>query len=94
MQEHGFQGVTEAENIAVGQSSVSSVMDTWMSSAGHARNILNPDFTHFGCAVAYDDNNVPYWVQNFSSDGRQHNFPTCPGSSATAQALQLFIEVL
>ena len=36
------------ENIAYGQRDAKSVMATWMNSAGHRANILNPNFTHIG----------------------------------------------
>jgi uncharacterized protein YkwD len=51
-----------AENIAKGQRSAESVMDSWMKSSGHARNILNCDYRRIGVGV---DTNGWYWVQNF-----------------------------
>ena len=38
------------ENIA-GNNSAAGAMDSWMNSAGHRANILNPDFTHIGIGV-------------------------------------------
>jgi uncharacterized protein YkwD len=74
----GFKGRKLAENIAAGQSSAAEVVDVWMSSAGHRKNILTCALTHTGIAMAYqpDDEVIPgqphpmryYWVQDF---GRQ-----------------------
>lgn len=51
-----------AENIAMGLSSPEAVMDAWMSSDGHRRNILNCDITTIGVGVNSDG---WYWTQNF-----------------------------
>lgn len=39
------------ENVAMGQPDVGAVMDAWMKSRGHRRNILDPKFTHFGLGL-------------------------------------------
>lgn len=51
-----------AENIAMGMASAEAVMDAWMSSDGHRRNILNCEFTAIGVAV---NSSGWYWTQNF-----------------------------
>ncbi|WP_370866554.1 CAP domain-containing protein [Saccharibacillus sp. JS10] len=51
---------TAGENIAQGQRSPEKVMQDWMNSEGHRKNILNPNFTSIG--VAYYNG---YWVQLF-----------------------------
>ncbi|MBK1784718.1 CAP domain-containing protein [Prauserella cavernicola] len=51
-----------AENIAMGLSSPEAVMDAWMSSDGHRRNILNCDINTIGVGVNSDG---WYWTQNF-----------------------------
>ena len=48
------------ENIAMGQDSVASVMNSWMNSEGHRENILNEKYTYLG--VGYYNG---YWVQQF-----------------------------
>lgn len=55
------------ENIAGGQSTPEDVMDTWMHSPGHKKNILNPRFTEMAVGYCYDDNTDygHYWVQLF-----------------------------
>lgn len=61
--ELGFSPV--AENIAYGQKNEESVMNTWLWSPGHRRNIMNKSFTHIGCGLAYSANNTPYWCVCF-----------------------------
>ncbi|MGW7300953.1 MULTISPECIES: sigma-70 family RNA polymerase sigma factor [unclassified Streptomyces] len=53
----GAQGYPSpgAENIAQGQSSAESVMESWMNSPGHRANILNCDLTTMGVGVTEDD---------------------------------------
>lgn len=51
-----------AENIAMGLSSADAVMDAWMSSEGHRRNILNCDISAIGVGV---NSSGWYWTQNF-----------------------------
>ena len=50
------------ENIARGQRDVPSVMEGWMRSAGHRRNILDSDYTLVGFGRA----DGPNWVQVFA----------------------------
>lgn len=55
------------ENIAAGQGSPESVMNSWMNSEGHRANIMRPEFTQIGIACYYDPS-APYgyyWVQCF-----------------------------
>ncbi|HWE40251.1 MAG TPA: CAP domain-containing protein [Isosphaeraceae bacterium] len=52
------------ENVAEGQSSVASVMDSWMNSPHHRENILG-DFTEVGVARAEADDGTPYWCVDF-----------------------------
>ncbi|MYL20447.1 hypothetical protein GLW04_11140 [Halobacillus litoralis] len=53
---------TAAENIAAGQQSPKSVVDGWLNSSGHRKNIMNNSITHIGVGYAKDGN---YWVQMF-----------------------------
>lgn len=57
-----------AENIAAGYGSPAAVMNGWMLSEGHKRNILNCGFRALGVGLAYSPGGMPYWTQNF---GRQ-----------------------
>ncbi len=62
----GYDWWTYGENIAVGYQSVSSVMQGWLDSAGHCRNIMTPSFAEIGAAFAegqYLGNpTAPYWT--------------------------------
>ncbi len=49
------------ENIAAGYRTVSSVMNGWLASPGHCKNIMSPNFTEFGAA----ESNY-YWTQVFA----------------------------
>jgi len=60
-----------AENLAAGQTSVENVIDAWLHSVDHRRNMLDPRFTHLGVGVAVGSENHKYkvlWVQDFTSD--------------------------
>ncbi|MFI7010555.1 CAP domain-containing protein [Streptomyces sp. NPDC050145] len=59
-------GITDlgGENIARGQADAQSVMDAWMSSAGHKANILNCDFKTIGVGVHFGAGG-PWWTQDF-----------------------------
>jgi uncharacterized protein YkwD len=58
-----------AENIAVGYRSAAAVVDGWMNSEGHRRNILDCAYTMIG--IGYDGGQVKpewgngSWVQDF-----------------------------
>jgi uncharacterized protein YkwD len=56
----GYTGFPGGENIAAGQRSAEQVMNSWMNSDGHRRNILNGDFDEIGVGL---HNN--HWVQVF-----------------------------
>jgi|GEM_PF-1951847 len=56
--------MTAGENIAAGQRTPESVMDSWMNSPGHRSNILSPNFTKIGIGYINEDG-TPYWVQMF-----------------------------
>ncbi|MBQ8931474.1 MAG: CAP domain-containing protein [Ruminiclostridium sp.] len=56
------------ENIASGQHTAKEVVDSWMNSSSHRKNILNPDFENI--AIAFyeaDDHYHYYWVQEFTT---------------------------
>lgn len=65
--EAGVSYYTAGENIAAGQWSAESVMESWMNSPGHRANILTPEFTEIGIACYYDPNTLYgyHWVQLF-----------------------------
>ena len=56
----GFKTFAVGENIAQGQMSIAEVMNGWLHSEGHCRNLMNPVFREVG--IAEIDH---YWVQDF-----------------------------
>jgi uncharacterized protein YkwD len=67
----GYDWRAVAENIAAGQADVAEVVAGWMTSPGHARNILNPRYREIGIGYVLLDRDGGevalrhYWVQNF-----------------------------
>jgi len=59
----GIRYTAAAENIARGQTTAESVMNSWMNSPGHRENILNSNLTQTG--VGYFNEGTPYWTQLF-----------------------------
>ncbi|OCA83351.1 hypothetical protein A8F94_18020 [Bacillus sp. FJAT-27225] len=62
MRDFGVSYRTAGENIAVGQRSAQEVVQAWMNSEGHRRNILNREFTHIGVGFEQYGN---HWTQMF-----------------------------
>ncbi len=57
------------ENIAAGYDEVETVMDAWLESPGHCRNIMDPRFTEFA-VTRVDASNMDYenyWTQVFAT---------------------------
>ena len=57
------------ENIAAGYDEVETVMDAWLDSPGHCRNIMDPRFTEFA-VMRVDATNKDYenyWTQVFAT---------------------------
>jgi len=55
------------ENIAWNQPTPKDVVESWMKSEGHRKNVLNAEYTQIGVAVAKNDKGEPYWVQVFGA---------------------------
>lgn len=53
-----------AENVAFGYSSAESVVEGWINSSGHKRNIEG-NYTHTGVGIAYSEDERPYFTQIF-----------------------------
>lgn len=62
MKANGITYRSAAENIAMGQRTAQEVVNAWMNSEGHRKNILTPGFTHIGIG---HDANGNYWTQQF-----------------------------
>lgn len=70
MREVGFRGASPwGENIAAGQPTAERVVQGWMESPGHCRNIMNPDYRVIGIGYAFDDSSSfgHYWTQDFAA---------------------------
>ncbi|RBW68160.1 CAP domain-containing protein [Bacillus taeanensis] len=64
MRDFGITYNAAGENIAKGQSTAEQVVNSWMNSAGHRKNILSGNFTHIG--VGYNGTGH-HWTQMFIS---------------------------
>lgn len=77
----GYQFSTWGENVAAGYRDPQAVMNAWMNSSGHCRNILNPAFTELGVGYVKRDGDpsryFDYWTQVFA---RPASEPRPPGS--------------
>ncbi|MEE1537284.1 MAG: CAP domain-containing protein [Ruminococcus sp.] len=49
------------ENIAAGYDTPEGVVNGWMNSAGHRRNILNTNYEYFAVGVSYYENDPEYY---------------------------------
>lgn len=56
-----------SENIAYGAKSIEMVMQQWIDSKGHCKNIMNPLYTEVGIAVVVSENGTYYWTQDFGA---------------------------
>ena len=57
---------TWGENIAYGQTTPKAVVEAWMNSEGHRKNIMNSNYNIIGVGCYKDEEGVYYWVQNFA----------------------------
>ena len=58
----GYNWIVLAENIAKNQQSAISVVESWINSEGHCKNIMNPEYDHMAVAKFGD-----FWTQIFAS---------------------------
>lgn len=62
----GISYKTAGENIAAGQTTAAQVVNSWMNSEGHRKNILNASFTKMGLGFAKANSGYKtYWTQLF-----------------------------
>jgi len=66
----GYDWRTYGENIAAGYSTILSVLQGWLGSSGHCRNIMNPNFEHMAIAKATNSRSTydVYWTQVFGAE--------------------------
>jgi uncharacterized protein YkwD len=64
----GLRVRASGENIAGGQQTPQEVVDAWLRSPGHCRNIMG-DFTHLGVSYVNRPGTtyVNYWTQVFAT---------------------------
>jgi uncharacterized YkwD family protein len=62
MKKFGITYRSAGENIAMGQRTPEEVVNAWMNSDGHRKNILSSNFTHIGVGHIANGN---YWTQMF-----------------------------
>jgi uncharacterized YkwD family protein/spore coat assembly protein SafA len=65
MKNFGINYRSAAENIAAGQRTPNEVVQSWMNSPGHRKNILSPTYTHIGVGHVTGGNYGHYWTQMF-----------------------------
>lgn len=58
----GYRWRTISENVAAGRMSAEGVVDVWMNSPPHRRNILKGGNRHVGVGVAIGADGAPQWV--------------------------------
>lgn len=66
----GFSGPSPwGENIAAGQRTAEEVVEGWMNSPGHCRNIMEPAFRVIGIGYAEVEGSTfgTYWTQDFAA---------------------------
>lgn len=64
----GYAWRSWAENIATRYVTAEGVVQAWLNSPGHCRNIMNPNMVHIGTAYAVPTgSDYPiYWTQKFA----------------------------
>eukprot|EP00834_Sanchytrium_tribonematis_P004933 NODE_269_length_11261_cov_0.600359.p10 type:complete len:176 gc:universal NODE_269_length_11261_cov_0.600359:2419-1892(-) len=67
----GYHGSNLAENVAEGYHSITDVVQGWIKSAGHFKNLVNPAYTEVGFGMAISKDGSMYWCQDF---GNGHAF--------------------
>jgi uncharacterized protein YkwD len=66
LKEAGYKYAYTGENIAKGYRDLQKVVEVWMGSEFHRRNILNELFTETGIGVVRDKDGDPYYTQVFA----------------------------
>lgn len=69
LDEFGLEYWAAAENIAAGSSTPEATFNQWKNSPNHWRSIMNPDYTHMGAGVVFQQGTTYgwYWEQIFVS---------------------------
>lgn len=67
MRDAGYTGSITGENIARGQTSPAQVVQGWIDSPGHCRNLMSASFTEIGVGYYRGGPLGHQWVQNFGA---------------------------
>lgn len=62
IKQEGYLFKTAGENIARGYNSPEAVIEAWLASPGHCRNIMKPSYTEIGLGKSGS-----YWTQEFAA---------------------------
>ena len=62
----GYHYLKTGENVAVGYRDVEEVIQAWMDSPGHRKNIMG-EFTEIGLACVIGKDKKPYWAADFGT---------------------------
>lgn len=63
----GYAWSSIGENIARGPASASAVVELWMASPGHCKNIMTAGFRHIGMACAQAGNSSRYYTLDLAA---------------------------
>jgi len=85
--EAGYPWGRYAENIAAGYSTAQGVVDGWLASEGHRRNVLNCDYKEGGLAVFYDPSStyLYYWTHDMAERRAGAEPPTATATPRPTQ---------
>lgn len=66
LQQQGYEATTLGENIAMTSKPDAGVVQQWLASPGHCRNIMDGSFTSLGMGQAVADNGDVFWTLNLA----------------------------
>lgn len=69
-EQHGYKGGSLGENVGFGDAKAKPMLNAWMDSSGHRRNILDGGFRAIGIAREKGGNQW-YWTTIFGSEADQ-----------------------
>lgn len=74
------------ENLAAGFGTAEETFDQWKNSSGHWANIMNPEITHMGIGVYYDEDSDFgwYWQQIFVATSKEFEEQYLPSEQEIA----------
>ena len=83
----GYHMLSTGENVAVGYDGVASVIQGWMESPPHKKNILG-DFSEIGAAMVVGKDDKPYWCADFGTPMPKFN----PATASTDLVKRINVE--